>query len=99
MPEIRVGRIDENMARNKGWRPTPDQIIQKLTEGNQLLVVGQELNEVCRHLEVTESTWHRWVARYGGMKANDALMVLCEGRCYFDETVLARNRKSCRLQY
>lgn len=31
-----------------------------------------ELDEVCRHLEVTESTWHRWVAQYGGMKASDA---------------------------
>ncbi len=27
---------------------------------------------MCRHLEVTESTWHRWVAQYGGMKASDA---------------------------
>jgi hypothetical protein len=27
---------------------------------------------VCRHLEITESTWHRWVAQYGGMKANEA---------------------------
>jgi len=23
-------------------------------------------------LEIAESTWHRWVAQYGGMKANDA---------------------------
>ena len=27
---------------------------------------------MCRHLEIAESTWHRWVAQYGGMKANDA---------------------------
>ena len=27
---------------------------------------------MCRHLEVAESTWHRWLAQYGGMKANDA---------------------------
>lgn len=27
---------------------------------------------MCRHLQVAESTWHRWVAQYGGMKANDA---------------------------
>jgi len=27
---------------------------------------------VCRHLEIPESTWHRWLAQYGGMKANDA---------------------------
>ena len=41
-------------------------------EGNKLLGTGQELAEVCRHLEITESTWHRWVAQYGGMKANEA---------------------------
>jgi hypothetical protein len=27
---------------------------------------------VCRHLQIAESAWHRWVAQYGGMKANDA---------------------------
>lgn len=53
-------------------RHTPDQIIRKLAEGNKLLGAGQKLSEVCRHLEVAESTWHRWVAQYGGMKASDA---------------------------
>ena len=33
---------------------------------------GTELDAVCRHLEIAESTWHRWIAQYGGMKANDA---------------------------
>ena len=28
--------------------------------------------EVCRRLEIAESTWHRWLAQFGGMKANDA---------------------------
>jgi hypothetical protein len=51
---------------------TPDQIIRKLAEGNKLLASGQELDEVCRHLEIAESTWHRWLAHYGGMKANEA---------------------------
>jgi hypothetical protein len=27
---------------------------------------------VSRHLEITESTWHRWKNQYGGMKADDA---------------------------
>ena len=27
---------------------------------------------MCRHLEIAESTWNRWLAQYGGMKANDA---------------------------
>jgi putative transposase len=40
--------------------------------GQQLLGSGQELNEVCRHLEIAESTWHRWLAQYGGMKVNEA---------------------------
>jgi len=53
-------------------RHTPDQIIRKSAEGNKLLASGQELDVVCRHLEVAESTWHRWVAQYGGMKASDA---------------------------
>ena len=53
-------------------RHTPDQIIRKLAEGHKQLAAGKELDEVCRHLEVAESTWHRWLAQYGGMKANDA---------------------------
>ncbi len=27
---------------------------------------------MCRHLEITDSTWHRWRNQYGGMKADDA---------------------------
>jgi transposase-like protein len=53
-------------------RHTPDQIIRKLAEGNKLLAGGTEFDEVCRHLEIAESTWHRWVAQFGGMKADDA---------------------------
>ena len=53
-------------------RHTPDQIIRKLAESNKLLAGGAELDEVCRHLQIAESTWHRWLAQYGGMKANDA---------------------------
>jgi septal ring factor EnvC (AmiA/AmiB activator) len=36
------------------------------------LAAGTELDAMCRHLEIAESTWHRWIAQYGGMKANDA---------------------------
>src|SRR3954462_5255596 len=57
---------------SKRRRHTPDQIIRKLAEGNKLLAGGAELDEVCRHLQVAESTWHRWVVQYGGSKANDA---------------------------
>jgi transposase-like protein len=60
------------MASHHRRRHTPDQIIRKLAEGSRLLGSGQELSEVCRHLEIAESTWHRWLAQYGGMKANEA---------------------------
>jgi putative transposase len=60
------------MTSSKRRRHTPEQIIRKLAEGNKQLGSGKELDEVCRHLEIAESTWHRWVAQYGGMKANDA---------------------------
>ncbi|MCB0925561.1 MAG: IS3 family transposase [Mycobacterium sp.] len=60
------------MTSKKRRRHTPDQIIRKLAEGNKLLAAGQELDAVCRHLEIAESTWHRWLAQYGGMKASDA---------------------------
>ncbi len=57
---------------SKRRRHSPDQIIRKLAEGHRLLAGGQGLDEVCRHLQVVESTWHRWLAQYGGMKASDA---------------------------
>lgn len=60
------------MASNKRRRHTPDPIIRKLAEGNKLLGSGQELNEVCRRLEIAESTWLRWLVQYGGIKANEA---------------------------
>jgi len=51
---------------------TPEQVTRKLAEGDKLLNDGQDLAEVCRHLQIAESTWHRWKGQYGGMKANDA---------------------------
>jgi len=51
---------------------TPEQVIRKLAEGEKLLGEGKSIEEVARHLEITESTWHRWRNQYGGMKADDA---------------------------
>ncbi len=56
----------------KRRRHTPEQIIRKLAEGHKLMAGGMDLEEVCREFAIAESTWHRWVAQYGGMKANDA---------------------------
>ena len=56
----------------KQKRHSPEQVIRKLAEGEKLLNRGEEIAEVCRQLEITESTWHRWRNRYDGMKANGA---------------------------
>ena len=51
---------------------TPEQVIRKLAEGEKLLAEGKTIEEVSRHLEISEQTWHRWRNQYGGMKADDA---------------------------
>jgi len=40
-------------------------VIRKLAEGEKLLNQGHDVAEVCRQLEITESTWHRWRNQYG----------------------------------
>ena len=52
-------------------RHTPEQVVRKLREADRMLGEGAELAEVCRHLEVSEATYHRWRNQYGGMKADD----------------------------
>lgn len=60
------------MTNRKQRRHTPEQIIRELAEGNKLLAGGMTIEEVCRQFGIAESTWHRWLSRYGGMKADDA---------------------------
>lgn len=56
----------------KRRRHTPEQIVRKLAVADKLLGEGKMIEEVCRELEVTESTFHRWRNQFGGMKADDA---------------------------
>jgi hypothetical protein len=51
---------------------SPEQVVRKLREGEKLIGAGQELALVCKHLEISEATWHRWMPQYGGLKADDA---------------------------
>jgi putative transposase len=53
-------------------RHTPEQIVRKLNEADRMLNEGQDTAAVCRHLQVSEQTFHRWRQQYGGMKADDA---------------------------
>ena len=56
----------------KRHRHTPEQAVRKVREGERLLNDGKDLAEVLRMLEISEATWNRWRARYGGMSASEA---------------------------
>ncbi len=55
----------------KRRRHTPEQVVRKLREADRLLGEGWELPEVLKALEISEATYHRWRAQFGGMKADD----------------------------
>jgi len=59
------------MVEVKYRRHTPEQVVRKLREADRMLGEGADLDAVCRHLEVSQPTYHRWRAQYGGMKADD----------------------------
>jgi len=52
----------------KRKRHTPEEIIKKLREAATLLAGGQSVEEVCKRLEVSPPTYHRWRQEYGGAK-------------------------------
>jgi putative transposase len=62
--------MGQRSASMKRRRHTPEQIVRQLREADRLLGEGQELPEVVKLLEVSEATFHRWRAQYGGMKAD-----------------------------
>jgi putative transposase len=43
-------------------RHTAEQIIRELREADRLLSEGAEVADVVRHLEISETTYHRWRA-------------------------------------
>lgn len=55
----------------KRKRHSPEQAVRKLREGERMLNEGKDLGEVLRHLEVSEQTWNRWRATYGGVRGDE----------------------------
>jgi putative transposase len=67
-----MGEEDLTTMSGTRRRHTPEQIIRKLREGERLLGEGADLVAVCKHLEISDQSWHRWRAQYGGLKSDDA---------------------------
>jgi putative transposase len=53
-------------------RHTPEQVIAKLRQAEIDLGQGMSIAQVCQQLGVSENTFHRWRAQYGGMKVDEA---------------------------
>jgi putative transposase len=56
----------------KRKRHTPEEIIRKLRDADAQLANGSSVSEVSKKLGVSENTFHRWRAQYGGMRTVDA---------------------------
>lgn len=60
------------MAKRGGKRHSPEQIVQKLRDGDAMLNAGKTVAEVVQHFGVSEQTYYRWKNQYGGMKSEEA---------------------------
>ena len=56
----------------KGKRFKADQIIRMLREAELLRSGGMLVPDVCRQLDISLNTYHRWRKVYGGMDVNQA---------------------------
>jgi putative transposase len=52
----------------KRSRFTEEQIVRVLQEH----VSGTKIRDICRRHGITETTFHRWRAKFGGMQVSDA---------------------------
>ena len=60
------------MSTRRRKRHSPEQIIAKLRDADAMLNTGKDLAVVLQALEISESTYERWRAQYGGMKSEEA---------------------------
>lgn len=52
-----------------------DQIVRMLREAEQERAAGKTIAEVCQRFGISDQTFHRWRAKYGGMDAKEARRV------------------------
>jgi transposase-like protein len=53
-------------------RFTPEQVLGLLRQAEVELAQGKRIGEVCRSLGISEQSYYRWRAEYGGLKLEQA---------------------------
>ncbi len=59
----------------KRTRHTPEQVIHKLRDAERMLAEGKDLQEICRRLEISVQTYHRWQTQYQGMRREEIVVL------------------------
>lgn len=80
----------------KRIRHTPEQIIRKLKTAEQLIAQGKTVADVCRVIEVTQPTYHRWSQQYGVMQAVEDLRARFQASGRFACRVVGQHRSTQR---
>lgn len=56
----------------KRTRHSAEQIVMKLREADAMQAAGRTIAQIVQQLGVSEQTYNRWRAQYGGMKEGEA---------------------------
>lgn len=64
--------MEGGLSKIMGKGYSPEQIVKKLREAEGKLASGLTVGEIAREFGVSETTFHRWKARYGGMNTSEA---------------------------
>ena len=49
---------------------SPEQVVLKLRQADELLVGGSSVEQVCKELGVSDATYYKWRKQYGQMKVD-----------------------------
>jgi len=52
-------------------RCTAEQVIRKHKTAEKLIAQGKTVANICRNIEATQSTYHRWKQSYKGIHADE----------------------------
>jgi len=64
-------------------RHTPEQIINKLRQAEVAIANGATISQAAKKIGVTDHTYYRWRAEYGGMRVDQAKRL--EDACVLQE--------------